>query len=139
MPDSAHIAAVVPEIIAEVLDLDAAQRPARGRFYADLQGESIELLGVRVDFGKLIDVEAAQAETQGRVSPAALAQLKARYPFLATETLPPQPTFEDLKNLLTVDAITAFVQWSAEQTVREAAPERPEPAPPDPARATAPA
>lgn len=146
MTDNAQIAAVVPEIIADVLDLEPAQLPARGRFYGDLQGESIELLeigfrvekllGVRVDFGKLIDAEAGRPDAQGHVAPAALAQLKTRYPFLVIEALPPQPTVEDLKDLLTVDAITAFVQWSAMQSTRETGPG---PVSHDPSRTTAPA
>ncbi len=136
MPTEANLAPTIRAMIANILALEEDEVTPESRFFADLGGESIELLeltfqlekqlGCRVDFNRLFSSEDLQRDAQGIVSPTSLAALGARYPFLPLARLKPQPTIEDLKDLLTVDAITCL----ADSVLREptSAPATPHPA-----------
>jgi acyl carrier protein len=128
MPTEANLAPTIRAMIANILALEEDEVTPDSRFFADLGGESIELLeltfqlekqlGCRVDFNRLIGSDDLQRDAQGIVTPASLAALATRYPFLPLARLKAQPTAEDLKDLLTVDVITRLV----ELTPRESAP-----------------
>lgn len=125
MNDAMAIECGVRAILAEVLSLHNEDPPPTARFFADLGGESIDVLetsfqiekrfGVKIDFNKLLAGGQIAIDELGRVKPESLNQLKDTYPFLAVDRLGPAPTQEALKDLLTVGAITQMVKLAAGQ------------------------
>jgi acyl carrier protein len=118
MPNQAELREIVVKAIVDVLAVEEQEVMPDARFFADLGGESIDLLdlsfhlekrlGSKVDFSRLLTGGALGADVRGPVSAQALQALAANYPFLPTDRLPPNPTQEDLKDLLTVDVLTHF-------------------------------
>ena len=117
----------VCEIIADVLGLDLEEVTPDARFFADLGGESIDLLDlefqcekrfdVKTDFKALSDSQEIELTPDGVLSADTLSALRERHPFLEFDRLPEHPTQEDMKDLLTVRVITAFVERSLAQAV----------------------
>lgn len=130
----------VRAIVADVLALEDQNMPLSARFFADLGGESIEVLdlsfqlekrfGVKIELNKMLAGDAITTDTHGIVTPAALASLKNAYPFLPIENLAPDPTPESLKDLLTIDSIVQMVRRALSTQSRSAPP--PTAAPPAP-------
>ena len=126
MSDAMTIEARVRAVLVEILVLDDPHPAPDKRFFADLGGESIEVLelsfqleklfGVRIDINKILAGAAIETDARGVVTPASLQKLKSAYPFLPTEKLDPDPTPEALKNLLTVGSITQMVRWAQGQS-----------------------
>src|SRR6266478_5637220 len=120
----------VRRLVAEVLALELDEVAAEALFFADLDGESIDLLelsfrlekhfGVRVRFNDLTanDIE---LDGEGRLTPASLALLKSKYPFLKLAEFETRP-LERRTDLLTVEAIAGFVQLALANSVRTAVP-----------------
>ena len=116
---SADIAPQMREIIAAVLSVGEEEVVPTARFFADLGGESIDVLelsfhverqfGVKIEFNRLLAGDQIQTDERGVVTPESLQWLAETYPFLAVERLGPSPTPEAMKDLLTVDAITRLV------------------------------
>lgn len=119
MPTRDEVADVVRAIVADTLAVELEEATPAARFFADLGGESIEVLetqfqiekrlGVKVDFSQLLASSEIRAESGGVLSRESLETMKERYPFLAIEKLGERVTPEDLTDLLTVGAIVEFV------------------------------
>jgi acyl carrier protein len=130
----------VRAIVADVLALEDQNIPLSARFFADLGGESIEVLdlsfqlekrfGVKIELNKMLAGDAITTDDRGIVTPTALASLKSAYPFLPIENLAPDPKPESLKDLLTIDSIVQMVGWAVSAQSRFAP--RPTAAPPAP-------
>ncbi|MFN0135273.1 MAG: phosphopantetheine-binding protein [Phycisphaerae bacterium] len=113
------IADVVLDVLVSVLMIEPHEATPHARFFQDLDGESIDLLdmgfqlqklyGVPVEIGKQF-TESVKTDEAGVVTPESLEALRATYPFLSIDRLPPSPTTETMKELLTVDAITRLVE-----------------------------
>jgi acyl carrier protein len=101
-------------------------------FFADLGGESIDLLdlqfqiakqlGVQVEFEKLLGGDAIKTDEHKIVTPESLKWLAQTYPFLPFHRLAPNPTPEGLKALLTVEAITRVVELAQVGSLSPATP-----------------
>lgn len=108
-------------MVAEVLVLELDEVQPQSRFFADLHGESIDLLELtflierqlkrKVDFAAAFAGNALETDDAGVLSAAALERLRTAVPFLDTHRLPPHPTPDALKQeLLTVGAIAEFIR-----------------------------
>jgi acyl carrier protein len=116
---STDIAPQIREIIAAVLSVDEEEVTPTARFFADLGGESIDVLdlsfqierqfNVKIEFNRMLAGDQIQTDEHGVVTPKSLQWLAETCPFLAVERLGPSPTPEAMKDLLTVEAITRFV------------------------------
>lgn len=113
------IADVVRDVLVDVLSVEPEVIVPSAEFFADLDGESIDVLEMEFQFKKLYGVTfeigrhfagSVQTDTAGVVLPESLAALREQFPFLAIDRLPPSPTTETLKQLMTVDAITHMVE-----------------------------
>jgi acyl carrier protein len=118
----------VRQIAAEVLEADLAEVQPHELFFGSvLAGDSLGLLemsfrlerqfGVRVRFNDLT-ADAIELDGEGRLTPASLALLRTRFPFLKLEGFETRP-LQRRTDLLTVEAIAGFVQMALD--AREAA------------------
>lgn len=124
MNDSVDHYQLVCEQVADVLAVDRDEIKPESRFFADLGGESIELLELsfqlekrlrcRVSFTSLFSGEALATDERGIVRSEALADLVRRYPFLPVQRLKPEPRVEDLQDLLTIRVLAELVRLAIE-------------------------
>lgn len=123
---TATIADVVREQICDVLCVEPDAATPDARWFDDLDGESIDLLdlGFRLGklYGKTIEIGRQlsgeiDTDERGIVSGAYREKLRTQFPFLPLNRLPAAATAEDLKQLLTVDVITRFVEMQVSQPV----------------------
>ncbi|MCC6359784.1 MAG: hypothetical protein IT450_13650 [Phycisphaerales bacterium] len=123
---TATIANVVREQICDVLCVDSDAATPDARWFEDLDGESIDLLDLGFRLGKLYSkpIEVGRqlsgeidTDARGIVSEAFREKLRSQFPFLPLNRLPAAATAEDLKQLLTVDVITRFVEMQVNQPV----------------------
>lgn len=121
---TATIAEVVREQICDVLCVEPDAATPDARWFEDLDGESIDLLdlGFRLGklYGKTIEIGRQlsgeiDTDSRGVVSEAFREKLHTQFSFLPLERLPTEATAEDLKQLLTVDVITRFVELQVGQ------------------------
>ncbi|GMU81461.1 MAG: hypothetical protein AMXMBFR47_13320 [Planctomycetota bacterium] len=121
---TATIAEVVRDQICDVLCVEPDAATPDARWFEDLDGESIDLLDLGFRLGKIYGrpIEIGRqlsgeinTDTRGVVSIAFLEKLAADFPFLPLGRLPAEPNAEDLKQLLTVDVITRFVEMQVNQ------------------------
>ncbi len=115
-------------IVADVLAVDVEEVTPSSRFFEDLGGESIDVLdlsfqlerrfGVRVRLQELAAPGELATDSQGRLTSAALSQLRTEYPFLDFSRLEEKPTRESLTGLLSIGAFAHFV-ISALDSARE--------------------
>ena len=119
----------VCDILMDVLAVEREELTPSARFFEDLGGESIDVLetsfrcekrfGVKIQFEKVFSPESLRATDAGRLTPEALATLRAKFPFLDLEKIGADPTPMRLRELFTVDAIVACVkQKLAEAALR---------------------
>jgi acyl carrier protein len=116
----------IREILAEVLAVDASEVQNSSRFFADLGGESIDLLdtafrcdkrfGVKVQFDKMFAPGEIQADTQGQLAPESAAGVRAKFPSLDIAKVRVNAGIEGLQELLTVGVITDFVRQKLTET-----------------------
>jgi acyl carrier protein len=110
----------VRRLTADVLQIEIDEISAGALFFADLGGESLDLLElkfrlekqftVRVPFHDLTanDIE---LDEQGRLTSSSLALLKMKFPFLKLAEYEMRP-LERRTDLLTIEAIAGFVQMA---------------------------
>lgn len=118
MPSLSTLEAVT-EIVRDTLMLDDRVPAPHDRFFADLGGESIEILetefqlqktfNVTVSFQKAIAGGDIQIDADGNVTKEALARLAKDFPFLPFDRLPAPASAESLRDLITVASIAGFV------------------------------
>ena len=112
------------EMIADVLALEIDEVRPEMTWQEALDGESIELLelafqcekryGVRVQFQQMLDQKSLEIDEQGILQPAALASLKAKYPFLDLTEFSKDPRISRMTEILTVRTIIEFVRQCVE-------------------------
>lgn len=95
----------------------------RAKFFDDLGGESIDALElqfrlekrlrVKVEIQKLI-ADGLETDEDGVVHAASLNALHERFDYLRIDALPTAPKVDDLKQLITVDAIIRLTQSAVE-------------------------
>lgn len=108
----------IPRMIAEVLALEVSECVPDARFFADLNGESIDLLdlqfqiekqlGIRVQLDVLASGDLLAADYRDVITPESLERIRRTFPFLPTERLPENATVHDARDLLTVRVIVEF-------------------------------
>lgn len=129
MSSQPAIDAQIEAIIADVLAREPHEIIDDARFFADLGGESIEVLelqfqlekklGLRLAFSEVLAGQQVRTDARGVVTPESLAWLRENFPFLPLERLPADPTPEHLRqDLFTVGAIKALVRHAVEGSGR---------------------
>jgi acyl carrier protein len=110
----------VRQLTAEVLQIEIEEIKPESHFFADLGGESLDLLelkfrlekqfSVRVPFHDLTanDIE---LDEQGRLTSSSLALLKMKFPFLKLDGFETR-ALERKTDLLTIEALAGFVQMA---------------------------
>lgn len=131
MKSKADVVLIVREIIADVLAQPLEVVVPSARFFADLDGESIDLLdmqfrvekqlGAIINFKSLLADERLATGERGVLAPGAIEFLAGEFPFLNVRDLPPNPTHDSLRDLLTVHAICEYV-WQRMPAVDGTAP-----------------
>ena len=122
MSQDQSVADTVRGIVAEILALEPEEVMPDSRFFADLGGESIDLLDLqfqlekqlraRVDFSRAL--AAIETDSEGHITPASLRRLDEQHPFLGVGRLSTPATPTDLLDLLTTRSIVAFVERALE-------------------------
>ncbi len=102
-------------MIAEGLCLEPEEIRPESRFFADLDGESIELLelsfqcgkhfGIDPQFQKLLPASELEIDAQNRLTPAAIELVKERAPYLDLSAFEQNPKLDHVSDLITVGAI----------------------------------
>lgn len=115
----------VRALVVEELVVEPHEVTPQARFFHDLGGESIDLLslqfrlqkdlGAQVDFDRVFAGAELTVDPGGSVAVDSLERLRHRYPFLEFDRLPQRPTPEDLKQLVTIEAICRLVSDSFTQ------------------------
>jgi len=110
----------VRETLAEVLAIDPDDAKPSARFFADLGGESIDLLdasfrfekrfGVKIQFDNILVPEAIKTDGDGRLTRESAAAVHKRLPSLDVEKVRIGNEFQTIQELLTVGVITDFVR-----------------------------
>jgi acyl carrier protein len=110
----------VRRLVAEILEHDFDVVRPEASFFADLDGESIDLIelsfkleriyGVRVKFQDLASDE-FKLDEHGCLTHESLALLKSRYAFLRLDGLESRP-LQRRGDFLTIEAIVGFVQMA---------------------------
>jgi len=115
---AAELQSRIIEMVADTLELEIEEIQPHSRFFADLGGESIDLLDLQFkieqELERCIDLNnafAKRVETNeaGEVTQSSLDDIQHAYPFLAVDALPCPVTPDGLRDLLTITAITEFV------------------------------
>jgi len=114
------VAEIVRIRIADTLSLELEEVVPDARWYADLNGESIDLLDlsfqlekhyqIRLEFGRLVANDIMETDAAGVVLPQSIERLAREFPFVPIDRLPPRPKRDDMRSLLTVQSITRLVE-----------------------------
>ncbi len=110
------------EILADTLGVDEEELTPKARFFADLGGESIDILelsfrcekhfGIKVEFQKIAATEGLEVNERNELAPESLKRLKAELPFLELSEFERNPSMTDVSSLLTVEALVGYMAWS---------------------------
>jgi acyl carrier protein len=116
MAENDELAEAVAKVVAEVLSLDRAEITPASRFFADLGGESIDVLdvsfrlqqqfGVQINFQKMLALDGVHLDDRGRLSPEWAATVRSRFPSLDAGILDKDFRTVGVQDLLTVGVIT---------------------------------
>jgi len=119
MANPQEVEGVVREQIVQVLSVEPEEVTPSARFFADLGGESIDLLdlsfrlekklGTKIQFDRMFSAEELPRDEQGRLTPEAAAAVHAKYPSLKVEHLKDRPVVAVIQEVLTVGLIADFV------------------------------
>jgi acyl carrier protein len=113
----------VREALVEALAVDDSDVTPEATMVGDLGAESIDFLDIVYRLEKAFDISISRGElfpddiltnaeyvSDGRVTPAGLAQLKERMPFADLSKFQENPLVQDFGNLLTVQDLCNYVQ-----------------------------
>ena len=113
----------VREALVEALAVDDSDVTPEATMVGDLGAESIDFLDIVYRLEKAFDISISRGElfpddiltnaeyvSDGRVTPAGLAQLKERMPFADLSKLQEHPLVQDFGNLLTDQDLCNYVQ-----------------------------
>lgn len=119
----------VREHIAENLSVELEEVLPERSYFDDLGGESIDLLdlsfqleqtlGVRVKFDSVLAQANDFLDEQGRLTGDGIELLQTRAPFFDTGGLQPGMQGDELRGLLTVDAITEITRQAVGESDKD--------------------
>jgi acyl carrier protein len=129
MPDLADIYPRVASVLAETLNVDAADVQPGSTLQGDLGAESIDFLDIvfrlERDFGIRISSDELFPESlldgdpdfirDGRVTAKGLAELRARLPFADLSNFEQDPRVSAISDVFTVDLVARYIQSKLEQ------------------------
>ncbi len=117
--------AAVRDMVAEVLSVDIEEVTRSARFFADLGGESIDLLdlafriekrlGVKVQLNNASPVGDIKTDADGNLTAEAIADIRARFPLLDGAELKVGEKPPQIQDVLTIGAIADYVGHLREQ------------------------
>ena len=129
MPTKAEIFDKVKDALIEALGLDDDEVTPEATLVGDLGAESIDFLDIVFRLEKGFDIKIPRGElfpedvltnaeyvSEGRVSEAGLAELRARMPFANLDQFAADPVVQNFGNLLTVLDMCRFIETKVEVT-----------------------
>ena len=129
MPTKEEIFDKVKDALVEALGLDDDEVIPEATLVGDLGAESIDFLDIVFRLEKGFEIKIPRGElfpedvltnaeyvSDGRVSEAGLAELRARMPFANLDEFAANPIVQDFGNLLTVADMCRFIETKVEVT-----------------------
>ena len=129
MPTKEEIFDKVKDALIEALGLDDDEVAPEATLVGDLGAESIDFLDIVFRLEKGFDIKIPRGElfpedvltnaeyvSEGRVSEAGLAELRARMPYANLDEFAANPIVQDFGNLLTVADMCRFIETKVEVT-----------------------
>ena len=129
MPTKEEIFDKVKDALVEALGLDDDEVIPEATLVGDLGAESIDFLDIVFRLEKAFEIKIPRGElfpedvltnaeyvSDGRVSEAGLAELRARMPFANLDEFAANPIVQDFGNLLTVADMCRFIETKVEVT-----------------------
>ena len=129
MPTKEEIFDKVKDSLVEALGLDDDEVTPEATLVGDLGAESIDFLDIVFRLEKGFDIKIPRGElfpedvltnaeyvSDGRVSEAGLAELRARMPYANLDEFAANPIVQDFGNLLTVADLCRFIETKVEVT-----------------------
>lgn len=129
MPTKEEIFDKVKDSLIEALGLDDDEVTPEATLVGDLGAESIDFLDIVFRLEKGFEIKIPRGElfpedvltnaeyvSEGRVSEAGLAELRARMPYANLDEFAANPIVQDFGNLLTVADLCRFIETKVEVT-----------------------
>ncbi len=129
MPTKEEIFDKVQDALIEALGLDDDEVTPEATLVGDLGAESIDFLDIVFRLEKGFEIKIPRGElfpedvltnaeyvSEGRVSEAGLAELRARMPYANLDEFAANPIVQDFGNLLTVADMCRFIETKVEVT-----------------------
>jgi acyl carrier protein len=129
MPTKAEIFDKVKDALIEALGLDDDEVTPEATLVGDLGAESIDFLDIVFRLEKGFEIKIPRGElfpedvltnaeyvSEGRVSEAGLAELRARMPFANLDQFAADPVVQNFGNMLTVVDMCRFIETKVEVT-----------------------
>ena len=129
MPTKEEIFDKVKDALVEALGLDDDEVTPEATLVGDLGAESIDFLDIVFRLEKGFEIKIPRGElfpedvltnaeyvSEGRVSEAGLAELRARMPYANLDEFAANPIVQDFGNLLTVADMCRFIETKVEVT-----------------------
>ena len=129
MPTKEEIFEKVKDALIEALGLDDDEVTPEATLVGDLGAESIDFLDIVFRLEKGFEIKIPRGElfpedvltnaeyvSEGRVSEAGLAELRARMPYANLDEFAANPIVQDFGNLLTVADMCRFIETKEEVT-----------------------
>jgi acyl carrier protein len=129
MPTKAEILDKVKDALIEALGLDDDEVTPEATLVGDLGAESIDFLDIVFRLEKGFEIKIPRGElfpedvltnaeyvSEGRVSEAGLAELRARMPFANLDQFAADPVVQNFGNMLTVVDMCRFIETKVEVT-----------------------
>ena len=129
MPTKEEVFDKVKDALIEALGLDDDEVTPEATLVGDLGAESIDFLDIVFRLEKGFDIKIPRGElfpedvltnaeyvSDGRVSEAGLAELRARMPFANLDEFAANPVVQDFGNLLTVADMCRFIETKVDIT-----------------------
>ncbi|TWT38741.1 acyl carrier protein [Blastopirellula retiformator] len=123
MPTEQEVFEKVREALVDALGVDEEEVTPEATMVGDLGAESIDFLDIVFRLEKAFEIEIPRAElfpediltsaeyvNDGKVTPAGLAELKARMPFADLSKFEENPQVSEFGNLLTVNDMCKYVE-----------------------------
>ncbi|MFQ5503070.1 MAG: acyl carrier protein [Phycisphaerae bacterium] len=108
------------DILEDILAIDRDEIMPSSQFFADLGGESIDLLelsfhcqkhfGINVAFEKMFTSTELEVTDRNELTQETMATMKAKLPFLDIQSFGEDPKLDHIQQLLTVEAIYQYLK-----------------------------
>lgn len=117
---------ILTESIIETLAVEPQEVIPTARLFADLGAESIDVLdlsfrlekrlGIKVQLEKAFTDESLETDSEGRLTPESIAEVQKKFPAMTAEMTEGAVSLDDLKELLTVEAIMLYLKDKLSKT-----------------------